>query len=132
MERPIMQSSNWAPEHCQALREYRARGLSYGQIAQALNAKFGTTYTRNAALGRGVRMGLPSYGQPVRREKRFPDIRRPKRPRTTIGTEAHLGRPVESVEAAPAVNAVKPVTLRCVGITPRLIPLIELKAGDCR
>src|ERR1700757_3642377 len=55
MERPIMQSSNWAPEHCQALREYRARGMSYGQIAQALNAKFGTTYTRNAALGRGVR-----------------------------------------------------------------------------
>jgi GcrA cell cycle regulator len=131
MERPIMQSSNWAPEHCQALREYRARGMSYGQIAQALNAKFGTTYTRNAALGRGVRMGLPSSGQPVRREKRFPEIRRPKRPRTTI-TEPLPRRAAESAEAAPAVKPVKPVTLRCVGITPRLIPLIELTAGDCR
>jgi GcrA cell cycle regulator len=129
MERPIMQSSNWAPEHCQALREYRARGMSYGQIAQALNAKFGTTYTRNAALGRGVRMRLPSSGQPLRREKRFPDIRRPKRPSTTVGTEPLLRRAVEGAEAAPAV---KPVTLRCVGITPRLIPLIELKADDCR
>jgi GcrA cell cycle regulator len=129
MERPIMQSSNWAPEHCQALREYRARGMSYGQIAQALNAKFGTTYTRNAALGRGVRMGLPNSGQPPKREKRFPEIRRTKRQRTATGTEPLLRRAAESAEAAPAA---KPVTLRCVGITPRLIPLIELKADDCR
>ena len=114
-----MQSSNWAPEHCQALREYRARGMSYGQIAQALNSKFGTTYTRNAVLGRGVRMGLPSSGQKVRREKRFPDIRRPKRPGTPIGTAPILRRAAESVEAAPAVKAVKPVALRCVGVTPR-------------
>src|SRR6516165_6912133 len=100
MERPIMQSSNWAPEHCQALREYRARGMSYGQIAQALNAKFGTTYTRNAALGRGVRMGLPSSGQKVRREKRFPEIRRPKRLRTSVGMEPLQRRPAGSAEAA--------------------------------
>src|SRR6516162_646979 len=51
----------WTAEHCQARREYRARGLSYGEIARRLNSKFGTAYTRNAALGRGVR------GQCVRR-----------------------------------------------------------------
>ena len=123
-----MQSSNWAPEHCQALREYRARGMSYGQIAQALNAKFGTTYTRNAALGRGVRMGLPSSGPPARRAKPCPDLGRSKRPKGPIGAQPLL-RPAEGADAAPVI---KPVTLRCVGINPRLISLIELKAGDCR
>ena len=123
-----MQSSNWAPEHCQALREYRARGMSYGQIAQALNAKFGTTYTRNAALGRGVRMGLSSSERPVRREDRYSGIRVPRRPKG----RAAARRPAEGNEAAPATKPAKPVTLRSVGITPRLISLIELKAGDCR
>src|SRR5215471_10722588 len=104
MERPNMQSSNWAPEHCQALREYRARGMSYGQIAQALNAKFGTTYTRNAALGRGVRMGLPSSGQPARRAKPFPDMGRRKRPKGPIGAQPLL-RSAEGAEAAPVIKA---------------------------
>jgi len=53
-----MQSMNWATAHCDALREHFARGLSYSQIAGAINAKFGTCYTRNAALGRAKRMGL--------------------------------------------------------------------------
>jgi hypothetical protein len=40
-ERPFMQSFIWTPEHCQALREDRARALSYGEIARRLNSKFG-------------------------------------------------------------------------------------------
>jgi GcrA cell cycle regulator len=75
-----MQPFIWTPEHCQALREYRARGLSYGEIARRLNAKFGTTYTRNAALGRGMRMGLPSPERPAKRAKRLPAIGVSKRP----------------------------------------------------
>jgi hypothetical protein len=37
-----MQSINWAPEHCEALRENLAKGMSYSEIAEAINAKFNT------------------------------------------------------------------------------------------
>src|SRR3954464_3406139 len=53
-----MQSMNWAREHCDALREYHAKGMSYAEIAEAINAKFKTDYSRNAAIGRAWRIGL--------------------------------------------------------------------------
>jgi GcrA cell cycle regulator len=37
-----MQSMSWAREHCDALRDYHARGLSFAEIAEAINAKFKT------------------------------------------------------------------------------------------
>jgi GcrA cell cycle regulator len=51
-----MQANDRAPEHCEALRDYVALGMSYAEIAREINAKFGTAYSRNAALGRGKRM----------------------------------------------------------------------------
>ena len=53
-----MQSTNWASEHSDALREYLAKGMSYSEIAQAINARFKTAYSRSAAIGRASRMGL--------------------------------------------------------------------------
>jgi GcrA cell cycle regulator len=52
-----MQSS-WAEEHSQALREYLQRGLSFSEIANAINARFNTAYSRSAAIGRARRLGL--------------------------------------------------------------------------
>jgi GcrA cell cycle regulator len=125
-----MQLFIWAPEHCQALRDYRARGLSYGEIARRLNATFGTTYTRNAALGRGVRMGLPSLERP--RKRSLPRIETQKQPKRA-GMEPFQGRPAaELTQSAPALARARPVTLRCVGVTPRLLSLIELRPNDCR
>ena len=59
----FMQSMSWTPEQSAALREYIAAGLSFSRAASALNAKFGTTFTRNAILGRAKRMRLD---QPIR------------------------------------------------------------------
>ncbi len=59
-----MQSSGWAPEHCDALRQYLANGMSYSEIADAINAKFNTAYSRNAAIGRARRMGLSGPDRP--------------------------------------------------------------------
>ena len=44
------------------------------------------------------------------------------RSRTTIWT----------APPAQAIQPAEPVKLRCVGISPRLIPLLELAPGDCR
>ena len=59
-----MQPTNWAPEHSDALRDHLAKGMSYSEAARAINAKFGTAYTRNAALGRGRRTGLAGPRKP--------------------------------------------------------------------
>jgi GcrA cell cycle regulator len=47
-----MEPSNWAPEHSGALHEYLALGMTYSEIARAINAKFGTHYSRNATISR--------------------------------------------------------------------------------
>jgi GcrA cell cycle regulator len=127
-----MQPFIWTPEHCQALREYRARGLSYGEIARRLNSKFGTTFTRNAALGRGMRMGLPSPERPGKRAKRLPVVGCLKRPKCAIVAKPAGHQAADSAASAPAAGYARPVTLRCVGIKPRLVSLIELGANDCR
>lgn len=117
-----MQADNWAAEHCQALRDYVALGMSFSEIAREINAKFGTAYTRNAALGRGKRMGLRAPERP-KRPPRAKIPQAPKRP------ECNAAKPVQ---AAAAPERAAPVKLRCVGISPRLLSLAELDASECR
>jgi GcrA cell cycle regulator len=54
-----MQSINWAEEHSEALRKFLADGMSYSRLAEAINAKFNTAYSRNAAIGRASGWGSP-------------------------------------------------------------------------
>jgi GcrA cell cycle regulator len=117
--------TDWAPEHSDALREYFAKRMSYSEIAQAINAKFGTAYSRNAALGRAKRMGLAGP-EPARKPDHWPTL--PSRaPRCKRGEHwPQFMRPMpefERTETAP---------LRCVEIVPRHLSLVELESRDCR
>jgi GcrA cell cycle regulator len=122
-----MQSS-WREEHSQALREYLARGLSYSEIANAINERFNTAYTRNAAIGRARRMGLSGPKQPDRRARPKappkPSIALLKKLRARLFTEFRP-RPEILKRAAE-------LKLRCIGIVPRHLSLLELEDGDCR
>ena len=119
-----MEMTNWAPEHSDALRDYVVRGnMSFSEIAGAINAKFGTTYTRNAALGRAKRMGL---AVPNRPEARVPP--RPNGPREPLPES----RPPEFHWPKPVLETAEPVKLRCIEVEPRHLSLIELEWGDCR
>ena len=123
-----MQANDWAPEHCQALQDYLALGMSFAEIAREINARFGTAYTRNAALGRSKRMKLAAPKRP----------RKPPRVRPQAAAESVPKSPESCIAApvrpapAPARERPEPVKLRCVGISPRLLSLIELGASDCR
>jgi GcrA cell cycle regulator len=122
-----MQSFIWASEHSDALRDCLSRGMSYGQAASAINARFGTEFTRNAAIGRAKRLGLATAA--VRKV-----VSRPRRP-ARWGESAPKApeRIVRSAASAPpAVEPVKPAKLRCVGISPRLLAFAHLGPGDCR
>jgi GcrA cell cycle regulator len=131
MERLMMESSNWASAHSEMLREGVARGMSYSEIAEAINAKFGTCYSRNATIGRGKRMGL---GTPARSDHRSapPPRRQLPKPSKKRAAKMRERRAAELQEPAPVRERSEPVRLRCVGLSPRLMPLTDLEAGDCR
>ena len=122
-----MELSNWAPEHSDALREFVAKGLSYSEAARAINSRFNTSYSRNAALGRARRLGL---GPDDRRQPSMPtkpaDLHEIAEPRPSDF------RTLALPWSTPVFKAIKPVKLRCVAIEPRHLSLIELERGDCR
>jgi GcrA cell cycle regulator len=124
--RKRMQSTDWAPEHSDALRKYLAKGMSYSEIANAINAKFKTAYSRNAAIGRAKRMGLAGHD-------RLDDW--PKPPLSTKVPPLRKLREryaAEFMRPMPIFERTEAVKLRCVEIDPRHLSLIELQRGDCR
>src|SRR6202790_1517513 len=120
-----MQSS-WAEEPSRALREYLEQGLSFAEIANAINARFNTAYSRNATIGRARRMGISGPERPERpvRPKPQPKPARLKKLHARAAVPARPKLPVG--ERAAALN------LRCVGIAPRHLTLIDLEPSDCR
>ena len=122
-----MQSS-WAEAHSQALREYLEKGLTYSEIIKTINERFNTDYTRSAAIGRARRMRLSGSKQPApdARSKILsqPSLGRLNKLRARLLTEVRLPRAVRKRAAA--------LQLRCVGIVPRHLSLLELEDGDCR
>ena len=122
-----MQSS-WAQEHSQALREYLEKGLSFAEIAKAINERFNTDYTRCAAIGRARRMGLSGTEQSGSRLR--PTI--PPKP-----SPARLNKPraggLAGFRHRPGVlRRAAALRLRCIGIAPRHLSLLELEERDCR
>jgi GcrA cell cycle regulator len=121
-----MEPGHWPSEHSDALRDYFFKGMSYAAIGREINARFGTAYTRNAVVGRAKRLGLaivhaksPLIVPPL------PGGSRP--PSTGLSAPPALNLPPDSV-----LKPARPARLRCVGVQPRLIPLIALAPGDCR
>ena len=125
----FMQSFIWAPEHSDALRDCLSRGMSYGQAADAINARFGTEFTRSAAVGRAKRLGLKTAAA----RKTLPRPRRPRR-RGESASKApqKVVRPDAPAVPPTSTEPVKPLKLRCVGIRPRLLAFADLEPGDCR
>jgi GcrA cell cycle regulator len=117
---------DWAPEHIDALREFLAKGMSFSQAAGAINAKFRTDYTRSAAIGRARRMGLTAPDRPADRTEPPAIAVAPRLRKLRERAQSELNRPM------PVFERAKPSKLRCVGIVPRHLPLMDLEPGDCR
>jgi GcrA cell cycle regulator len=126
-----MQSTDWPPEHCAALREHVARGLSFSQVAKAINASFKTAYTRSATIGRARRMGIARPGRPTEASQHWAE-----RLRKADAMAPRADKPVERVpktpRPAPLFGLVEPPKLRCVETAPRHLSLLDLEASDCR
>ncbi len=116
---------NWPPEHCDALRECLAKGMSFAEAAGAINARFDAAYSRNATIGRAKRMGLAALDRP-KRLSRAPQESKPPR------SDKNCRPAAESKPELPAAERPHRVRLRCVQIMPRHLSVVELEAGDCR
>jgi GcrA cell cycle regulator len=117
--------SDWPPEHCRALREFLASGLSYGRIANAINTKFKTAYSRSATIGRARRMGLIVPG-------RSEDMSRPWcKAEAPVLREIGDRRPPKRMPRIPVFEPVR-VELRRAAVEPRHLSFLELERGDCR
>jgi GcrA cell cycle regulator len=107
-----MEMTNWAPEHSGALRDYLAQGMSFSQIAKAINAKFNTAYSRNATIGRARRLGLMGPDRPASPLAAQPQLDR------LGGLRASEPKSIACHWPAPVSEDAKPARLRCVEIEP--------------
>jgi GcrA cell cycle regulator len=123
-----MQTS-WEPAHSEALRDHLAKGLSYAEIARRINAAFNTAYTRNAAIGRAKRIGLAGLAETGR-------VKLPRKPRLLPFRKMRKmnkkHRAAKPRPPRPVLKRAAALKLRCVGIEPRHLSLLELEARDCR
>lgn len=116
---------NWPPEHCDALREYLAKGMSFAEAADAINARYDTAYSRSAAIGRAKRMGLAALDRPKRLSRVPQQLNAPELHKSR--ERAAEAKPEPSISERPLR-----IELRCVQIMPRHLAVTELEAGDCR
>jgi len=121
-----MDQTGWPPEHSSALRGHLAAGLSFSAIAEAINQKFKTAYTRNAIIGRATRMGFGGSDRPRPSPQAGPPC-----PERIVKPQ-----PVESGSAVlrrltAILKSQEPPKLRCAEVEPRHMSLIELECGDC-
>ena len=106
---------SWTDEMIARLRVLHPK-LSCARLADTLNAEFGTTFTRNAVIGKSSRLGLGTAWQPANRVK--PQSRttpfRPPRP------VAEPVLPIEQISDLPP------------DISPCAVTLMKLTAHTCR
>jgi GcrA cell cycle regulator len=118
--------------------------MTFSEAARALNERFGTAYSRNAAIGRARRMGLaspertdgekrPSATKPpdMRRLRQLRAKSRAKSPTKSLAGSAPKSMPNPLVKLSTFERAAA-LQLRCVAITPKHLALIDLEEGDCR
>lgn len=102
----------WHDLWSDALKDKLSRGFSYSRIAAEINEQFNTNFSRNAACGKGYRMGLAAPKK----------VKPPPRQRTR-------SKPTITIKPIPRVEAIR---IRCTEIVPRNLTLLELESGDCR
>lgn len=123
----------WPEEHAEELARLLATGMVYRLIAEALNDKFQTAYSKNSVVGKVQRLNLT----PPEKEKRPPYVRKPKKSTANKGHHHTVDRIVRANGNSNAMRIMRTVEveqykLRCVEIVPRNVALVDLGPSDCR
>ena len=119
----------WPQDHADYYVELAGQNLSYAQMADEMNKKFGTDYTRNALVGRAARTGVKSSYKQIHKPGPKPKVRLEPRLRVVA---ANGNSNVKRVSAAfvAMVEPVEPVPIE--GLQLRHVRLLDLRPEDCR
>lgn len=122
---PSKNTSTWEPEHHAELERLIASGETFTSAADALTEKFGQTFTRNACCGRAHRMKIKSDPSNTTNTHSASAAGNRNRKKGEIKKAAALVFP------APKLTS-EQIQIRCAGITPRNLMLLDLEPNDCR
>ena len=120
----------WLEPRVEMLKQLWAKGLSCSAIADRVNRKFGTAYTRNAVIGKVSRMGLPPRIGKMREDPTTTVRRMRNRKAAMTKAKTRVGNP--AVRALFAADGFVPLPEEIV------IPIAERKTiqtlgdRDCR
>ncbi|MGE0533164.1 MAG: GcrA family cell cycle regulator [Hyphomonadaceae bacterium] len=113
-----MSAADWTPERVALVTMWRAQGLTCGEIAKRLNAIEKTSFTRNAIIGKLLRLGVET--------KR--DLR-PERTRQSLRAQVRKRHGVPVLKAEPLP---KPKAPARDAADPRQVAFTESRPGQCR
>jgi GcrA cell cycle regulator len=118
----------WLDPHIDALKRLNDEtGLSCAQLAVQINVDFGTSYSRNAVIGKLARLGLVAKNRPGKSTVGKCHTPRERKPRVRIirsNGNSTRQRVIESAES-------EPIMLRLAAVVPLNISLDELHGDVC-
>lgn len=107
----------WTDEQSQFLRDLIGGGASFAVAAAEINARFNTSFTRNAAIGRAQRIGLCSVRPRIVKKERPVRQRKERLGRS----DPAFYRPLRET-----------ITIRCAEVEPMRVGLLDLQPHHCR
>jgi GcrA cell cycle regulator len=121
-------SGGWTLEQSDALKGHIAVGLSYAKSAALINACFGTSFSRNAAIGRANRLGLQCQERPKAKKK--PRVYKPRQRSERVRIIPANGN--SNAMRVVSTVVVEQMRLRCVEIIPINLTLAQIDDTQCR
>ena len=121
--------SDWNDDRIELLRKYHEERLAFSLIADRINAETGSTFSRNACIGKAVRIGLQSrpkapgpHVERMKHKREQPRTIRPK-PRERLSFSDSL---------APDLDTLKEIDAMPPPSGFLAIAFLDLKPSHCR
>lgn len=121
----------WTLEHDTLLKQCWQDGVSCSQIAVRLNTDLGTTFSRNAVIGRVHRLGLHDQFVRCRKAVRISSRKR-KRVQVRPGRKSTYGGEVALVESQERTSAPDLAAYDAAIPVEQRRTVLEMNDGTCR
>lgn len=139
-----MGNALWPTSHDEALIGYRDDGFSFTDCQTKINDKFGTTYSRNACIGRAKRLGLLQTPEEIRIRRSQAAVKREETKRlreergmTKVRRRCKRGRNGLTFAAAPVTEKeitgllrVKPASIPLGSFASRILHTVKRVEAD--
>ena len=117
----------WTDDQTKTLKSMLLAGAAYSEIAAAINAETGSSFTRNACIGKATRLGISGATNLVR-AKPTP-MKRKQRLTVGVGAQVQAIRRKINAPPTPVEDVFEP---RIVAVESNRKTIFELRAMECR